>query len=93
MAVANLKANAVATLFGDGTAGDSVNLSQNLTATLLGEPTSSSDTTDPILQALESVESNAAAAASGTNSTTATSSAALTNSFQTEVGSLFSYLG
>jgi hypothetical protein len=85
IAIGNAESAAVSSLFSGATAsGDSVDLSANLTSTLLGYSTSASNNgiSDPILQALD-------AALDGSRSV----STASTNAAQTEVGSLFSYLG
>lgn len=99
IAIGSIQATAIASLFG-GTApsGDSVNLSDNVTAALLGQSTASDSTgTDPILQALETTVANASNAALGSGTAGASSSSLAVslaaNSATAQVGSLFSYLG
>ncbi len=95
IAIGNIESGGISSLFGDAaSSGDSVNLSDNLTAELMGlSTTSSGGNTDPILQALEAAatSSNNALGITGAASTTATPN--LTDTASTAVGSLFSYLG
>ncbi len=103
IAVANIESTGLSTLFGGAaSSGDTVSLSSDPTAVLLGENTSNSGggISDPMLQALETAATTAGNAASGTSgttttapTTTATAAATAAATAQAEVGSLFSYLG
>ncbi len=92
LAIDNAESSVASSLFGGAASSpDSVNLSENLTSTLLGGSTASNGgTTDPILQALETAETNSGAAS--TTGTT-TSSAASLNTNADSIGTLFSYMG
>ena len=86
-AIANAELTTISSLFGNSTStSDSVSLSSNLDAVLFGDTSStSSATSNPLLQALDS--------ATTTSANCATSAATSPASSDTNPGSLFSYMG
>ena len=94
MAIANAQSADVTSLFGDSaSSSDTVNLSDDA-LTLLGDSTmSSSNTSEPALQALETAIANTSDLGSVAGTATSPSASIPDNTAATELGTLFNYIG